>query len=642
MSLRGVRALVLALAVGWALPAASQSPLAERGQFYGEVDVSVFNLEVFVTDANGQPVEGLLADDFELLVDGEPTPILNFFAGVGARPGATTVVSVGAGSGEGLSEEQPEAQRLHVVVVIDNTSIRPTSRNRVVGKLKEILAASLGPEDRVIVATQGPGLAVRHGFADPVEELGAVLDAVAGEIASTAQFESDRLAIISELKRAPATAPGGSAQGVGGSAFVRDDIVNAARSVLERIHSYQQWRYDVSRQAAADLSAFMDALAGLPGRKALLFVGEGTPFRVAESLYQAWDEKYQYTWASMVDPPTDLATLSAPLEANRRNLRRVYEAVAARAAASRVTLYAIDAGQELTTSQSSAEHPGYSGASLHETSRLLHQQQSLQLLAAESGGRHFTNLENVALVVDSLAEDFGHYYSLGFAPPGTPDGEYRPLEVRVRRPGFTVRHRSGFRDKTLSDLMADQLHSALTLDVAANPLGVRVEPLESDRVKRGRYRLRLLARVPIGGLMLVPQAGEHLGRISAWVAVANELGGTSEVHGRRLPVRIPDEQLATALAQDVGYALDIVVGGGRQRVAVLVRDEIALVTSTVTFDLQDGTAVALVRLEDEPAAPVVEDRAEAAEQPVAENAVHAPEAARGRHAVGVQEGRRDR
>jgi hypothetical protein len=437
-------------------------------------------------------------------------------------------------------------------------------------------------------------------------------------------------------------APGGSDQGVLGSPFVRDDVVNAARSVLERIQSYQQWRFDVARQAAADLSTFMDALAGIPGRKALLFVGEGTPFRVAESLYQAWDEKYQFTWASMANPPSDLATLSAPLEANRRNLQRVYEAVAARAAASRITFYAIDAGQELTTSQSSAEHPGYTGASMHETARLLHQQQSLQLLAAESGGRHFTNLENVALVVDLLAEDFVHYYSLGFAPPGTPDGEYRPLEVRVRRPGLTVRHRSGFRDKTLSDLMADQLQSALALDVAANPLGVRVEPLESDRVKRGQYRLRLLARVPIGGLMLVPQAGEHLGRISAWVAASNGLGATSEVHGRRLPVRIPNEQLVAALSQDIGYALDIVVGGGSQRVAVLVRDEIALVTSTVTLEIRDGQAVASRRLEDQQTAPVVEDGAEAAEQAVAEDAVDAAEAAGSRHALGVQEGRRDR
>jgi VWFA-related protein len=636
-----VRFLLSALAICPALPVAAQSPVGERAQFFGEVDVSVFNLEVFVTDGEGRPVPGLGVEDFELLVDGRPTPILNFFAGGEARPGAGRPQTVDAGDPARVPHDQAEDQRLNVVVVIDNTSIRPTSRNRVVGTLKEILAASLGPEDRVIVATQGPGLAVRHGFADPVEELGAVLDTVAGEIASTAQFESERLAIISELKRAPAMTPGGGEQGVAGSPLVRDDVVNAARSVLERIHSYQQWRYDVTRQAAADLGVFMDALAGLPGRKALLFVGEGTPFRVAETLYQAWDEKYQFTWIGMADPPSDLATLSAPLEANRRNLQRVYEAVAARAAASRITFYAIDAGQELTTSQSSAEHPGYSGASLHETARLLHQQQSLQLLAAESGGRHFTNLENVGLVVGSLAEDFAHYYSLGFAPPGAPDGEYRPLEVRVRRPGLTVRHRSGFRDKTLGDLMADRLQSALTLDVAENPLGVRVEPLETDRVKRGQYRLRLLARVPIGGLLLVPQAGEHLGRISAWVAVADEFGGTSEVHGRRLPVRIPDEQLATALEQDVGYALDILVGGGRQRVAVLVRDEIALITSTVTLEVLDGKAVALARLEDEAAAAVVEDRAEAAEEAVAEDAVHTAEAARRRDAVGVQEGRGD-
>jgi hypothetical protein len=386
-------------------------------------------------------------------------------------------------------------------------------------------------------------------------------------------------------------------------------------------------------------------------------VGEGTPFRVAETLYQAWDDKFQYTWLNMDDPPPDLATLVAPVEANRSNLRRVFEAVAARAAASRITFYAIDAGQEFATTQASAEHPGFSGSSLLETSRLLHQQQSLQLLAAESGGRHFTNLENVRLVMDRLAEDFSNYYSLGFAPEGLPDGENYALDVRIRRAGLDVRHRAGFRNKSLSDLMADRLHSALLLEVAPNPLRVSVEPMETERVKRGRFRVRLLARVPMQGLLLVSQAGEHLGRISAWVAVANEFGSTSEIHGRRIPVRIPTEQLEVALQQDVGYALDVVVRGGRQRVAVLVRDEISLMTSTVTVELEDGRSVGVSAardgraaagdvqeisewLEDEAPAVVVDDGPELREQTVAEDALELGEGAGGGQALGMKEGRR--
>ena len=135
-------------------------------------------------------------------------------------------------------------------------------------------------------------------------------------------------------------------------------------------------------------------------------------------------------------------------------------------------------------------------------------------------------------------------------------------------------------------------------------------------------------------------------RAGSEVAVANEFGSTAEVHGRRIPVRIPGEQLEAALQQDVGYALDVVVGGGRQRVAVLVRDEISLVTSTVTVELEDGRVVEAVArrasdgLEDEAPAPVVDDAAEGLQQPVAENPLELAEGARGRQAVGVEKGRR--
>jgi hypothetical protein len=259
--------------------------------------------------------------------------------------------------------------------------------------------------------------------------------------------------------------------------------------------------------------------------------------------------------------------------------------------------------------------------------------------------------------MDRLSEDFANYYSLGFAPEGLPDGENYSLEVRVQQPGLEVRHRTGFRNKSLSDLMADRLYSALLLEVAPNPLRVTVAPIETERVKRGRFRVRLLARVPMQRLLLVSQAGEHLGRISAWVAVANEFGSTSEVHGRRIPVRIPAAELANALQQDVGYALDVVVRGGRQRVAVLVRDEISLMTSTVTVELEDGRSLGTGASRDDRAAagslrglsegfedqapPVVVDGGpELREQAVAEDALQLGKGARGGKAVGVKEGRR--
>jgi hypothetical protein len=76
----------------------------------------------------------------------------------------------------------PEGQRLDIVVFINNTSIRPSDRNRVICRLPELLGASLGPDDNIFVMTQRPVLEIRHAFSDPLEDLGDTLDTIELEI----------------------------------------------------------------------------------------------------------------------------------------------------------------------------------------------------------------------------------------------------------------------------------------------------------------------------------------------------------------------------------------------------------------------------------------------------------------------------
>ena len=60
-----------------ALPAVAQDgPLPDL--FSEAIDVRVVNVEAVVTDRKGNRVRGLTANDFELLVDGEPAPIAYF------------------------------------------------------------------------------------------------------------------------------------------------------------------------------------------------------------------------------------------------------------------------------------------------------------------------------------------------------------------------------------------------------------------------------------------------------------------------------------------------------------------------------------------------------------------------------------
>src|SRR5262249_48000298 len=75
-----------------ASPAQSSPPAAPPRQesrpmapFAESVEVSVTNVEVVVTDSKGKRVPGLTKEDFQILLDGVPQTITNFYAVTGGK-----------------------------------------------------------------------------------------------------------------------------------------------------------------------------------------------------------------------------------------------------------------------------------------------------------------------------------------------------------------------------------------------------------------------------------------------------------------------------------------------------------------------------------------------------------------------------
>ena len=55
------------------------------------------------------------------------------------------------------------------------------------------------------------------------------------------------------------------------------------------------------------------------------------------------------------------------------------------------------------------------------------------------------NENNIGRALDRIARDANRYYVLGYQPSNTTfDGKYRPIQVRVKRPGLRVRARRGY------------------------------------------------------------------------------------------------------------------------------------------------------------------------------------------------------
>ena len=108
------------------------------------IDVRVVNIEIVATDRKGNRVQGLGPSDFELLVDGEPTPIAYFTEiedGYAVDRTAGDVAGVPS-----LDLNAPVGTNF--LVFIDDLFSIERDRNRVLDRLEEDLQA-LGPADRV-------------------------------------------------------------------------------------------------------------------------------------------------------------------------------------------------------------------------------------------------------------------------------------------------------------------------------------------------------------------------------------------------------------------------------------------------------------------------------------------------------------
>jgi VWFA-related protein len=138
------------------------------------------------------------------------------------------------------------------------------------------------------------------------------------------------------------------------------------------------------------------------------------------------------------------------LEARTFDLSRRFQELVSSANSNRISFYTIDAGGLRVSTASSAEAQQAGASSYIDSIYWSNLQGSIQMMAERTGGVAIYNTNDPSKVLSVVAADFRNYYSLGYAPSHGGDGRYHPVEVKVRgRKELVVRHRDGFRDKTV-------------------------------------------------------------------------------------------------------------------------------------------------------------------------------------------------
>jgi len=552
-------ALLLALLLGTATH-------AQEPRFADELDVEVVNVDLVASGEDGTPVADLTAEDFEVLDDGQPVRITHFSG-----------TSVGGG--------EAQAAPLHLVLLFDDAQIQPAERSSAYAGIARQVDRLLGAADRVLVARLGylgqGGLRIVQPFTSDPALVAAALKQLERDSPGVPSDAAARKAVLDEIRfgDAPSANALGSAQVVGSQ--MQSNAEMAAGTSLTSVRAYAERRRAEVLESLVSLDRLASALAGLPGRKAVLLVSPGFDLRPGEGVYQTWLEKYRSTRAAHGSGSVDL-------ERPGWDLRTALRDLAAGAGANRVAVYATaPAG-----GTSARPDPRNVGASAAQTETGAGE--SLHLLTQGTGGMAVFNLEGIERLAEGLESDLRHFYSLAYPSPHPDDGAWHPLEVRVRRPGVRLRAPAGYRAKTPDLRSQERAAAALLLGVSENPLDIRVDLAEGKPERDGSYTVPVTVKVPLAKLTLLPHGSEHQGRLAIFLLTQSETGLTS---GNKLeaPVRIANAQMVAAMGQTGAFATSVRLRPGVYRLAVAVRDDVAAVESAVSLELKvaDGRKKAL-------------------------------------------------
>ena len=560
----------------------------DAGSIFGEtIFVRVVNVDVFVRDKDGNPVTGLEASDFELFEDNKPVTITNFYEFKGGREVRPQTAEAPKQPERPRSREDvftshpglqasdvPEDQRLNLVIYVDQLNITPPGRNRLFRYLRQFINTKLDRDDRVMLMTYNRSLKVVRPFTSDPQLIADATYELEKHTGGRSLQNSERIDVLKEIDEG------------------RDCQMSMGRAKMyaESVFNDLQFTLDGMRMA-------VDQLAGVPGRKAVLYVSEGLPMRAGEDIFWAIDERYREEGGGG-GLTGGLDCSNAVMETFHYDASRRLTDIANAASANRVTFYTVDAAGLRVGGLRSAEF-GTIGLSTNiESIYTRNLQDTLMFLADKTGGKAIVNTNNFLGGFETVAADFDNYYSLGFSPSHAGTGRRYRIEVRLKKTvakelgiKVTTRSRDSYRDKPLEQEMGDATLAALTFGFESNPLGVRLVPGEMIRRENGDYMVSLDVRLPLDKVQWVPVGEVYEGKVRLWVQAIDGRGRTSNVGEQRWNLKpIPAAQFEATLAkyEYTTYELKLTMRQGDQRVAIALRDEISAKTSYVTQHIPVG------------------------------------------------------
>lgn len=544
--LKRTLATLLLVAVASPLFAQRKPAEPEPPRLVENIDVRVINVDVIVTDRRGNFIPGLKKEDFEILENGTPKVITNFYEVEGDQPkNVEGEAPAPAPATPGAKREIPDNMKRRIIFYVDNLSLAPFNRNRVFDQMKTFLETAMRPGDEAMVATYNRSMKVRVPFTRDQAQIATMLESLKTESGLGIAAKSERKSVEDRIRDA--------------SSY--EDAVATARTYASSVE------HDL-RQGVASVNALMTTLAGVEGKKILVMTSEGFPMQPGREAFMFIDEVGREKGWSNVG--------STMLEGMVYDGTDQIQKVARTANANGITLYTVHAGGLGASMEMSAE---YSKPVSHMVSQaaISNTTESMQLMADMTGGLASVNTNNFTEAFKRIQRDLDSYYSLGYRAGTERVDRQRYLRVRVKGKQYVVRNRQTFVEKSVFAEMSDRVVANLLYRVKDNDLSILSRIGTPVPVEEGYFRVPVDIQIPLDRLTLLPQgeSGEHVGGFDVYIVVGNKDNDMSDVARRSHQLRIPASDLKTIGGKFYTYTLELLMERGLNKLSIGVVDQIS-------------------------------------------------------------------
>jgi len=393
---------VLAAVSGGAAVLAQQAqPPQESQPPTFRVQVDYVEVDVVVTDRNGNLVRDLKKEDFQVLEDGKPQTINTFtFVNIPIEKADRPLYASSPIEPDVRTNDRPFDGRVYVMV-LDDLHTRFGRTARVKAAAKQFIERRLGANDVMAIVDTAGATQNSQEFTNNKRLLLAAVDKTSGR-----KLDSATANKTNEYYRTRDTRQAGDALND------PDDQERAynARNTLTTLKNVADWFASVRGR-----------------RKTILFVSEGIDYDITDLI------------------PANGSTHTSASDI----LEQTRDAIAA-ATRANVSIYGIDPRGLTDLGDESIEigsfpddvSLGVGQGSLQNELRL--SQDSLRVLSEETGGFAVVNKNDYTTAYERIVEDNSSYYVLAYYPPDARPGRAHKIDVRVSRSGLNVRGRRGY------------------------------------------------------------------------------------------------------------------------------------------------------------------------------------------------------